>query len=338
MRGLVVNEPGSFLGVKGDRIVVRKGGKVVAEIAASQLSFVQIATRGASISGAALRLLLKNRVNVIVLDGYGRPVGRLLPLFRTGLKTVEQQISALNDARGLTLAKAFAAAKVANQANLLRSISYNRRAGSPALSESLFEFSRNIRRYVDSILGVGGVLSQARSEVVRLEAEAAELYWAGMASVLAELGVDFPGRRKRFERPSDPANLLLNYGYGLLASRCVIALEFSGLDPYRGFLHVNSARRPALAMDLMEEFRQPVVDRAVLNVLRERREGLVEGAGRLSREGRRVLIGVVVERLRQRVTFRDRALPIEAHILLQARRLALYLLGKSGEYRGFVER
>ncbi|MDW8074059.1 MAG: CRISPR-associated endonuclease Cas1, partial [Nitrososphaerota archaeon] len=335
MRGLVINEPGSFLGVKGDRIVVKKEGKVVAEIAASHLSFVHVATRGATLSSAALRLLLRNRVNVIVLDGYGKPVGRLLPLFRTGLKIVEQQIYALNDARGLTLTKAFATAKVANQANLLRSISYNKRTGSPTLSESLFGLSRKIRGFVDSIVKVEGDLSQARSEIVRLEAEAADLYWEGVASVLVEIGVDFPGRRKRFERPSDPANLLLNYGYSLLASRCIIALEYSGLDPYRGFLHVNSARRPALAMDLMEEFRQPVVDRAVLKVLRERRGDLTEGGGRLSREGRKILIGAVVERLRQRITFKDRTLPLEAHILLQARRLALYLLGKSGEYRGF---
>lgn len=338
MRGLVINEPGCFIGAKRDRIVVKKKGEVIAEIAASQLSFVYIATRGATLSSAALRLLVRNHINMILLDGLGRPVGRLLPFLRKGLRVVEEQIRSLSDERGLKLAKTFAIAKISNQSNLLRSFSYSKRVSSAGFSEGLYELSLNIRRKVESIKRIEGRLEDVRSEIVQIEAEAADLYWSGIGALLQDMGIDFPGRRKRFEQPNDPVNLLLNYGYGVLASRCIIALELSGLDPYRGFLHVNSPRRPALAMDLMEEFRQPVVDRAVLRVLRERGGGVIGDGGRISRVGRRALIEAITERFRQRVTFRDRSLPIEAHLLLQARRIALYLLGKSEEYVGFVER
>ncbi len=338
MRVLIVNEPGYFIGVKGEKIQVRKVGKVIAEIPIIQLSTVYLATRGASLSVAALRLFLRNGVNLIVLDGYGRPIGRLQPFIRLGLRTVDEQISALMDNRGLILAKAFATAKIYNQSSLIRSASYNRRETSPQLAEKLLEISKGLRLYIEKINKVDGYLDGARPEIIRLEAEAAERYWSGFSLLLQEYNIDFPGRRKRFENPSDPGNLLLNYGYGLLVSRCLHALEMSGLDPFRGFLHVNSSRRPALAMDLMEEFRQPVVDRAVLRVLREIGERALDSSRRISREGRRAIIESVTERLRQRVTFRERSLPIETHILLQARRIALYLIGKSEGYVGFSER
>jgi CRISPR-associated protein Cas1 len=44
-------------------------------------------------------------------------------------------------------------------------------------------------------------------------------------------------------------------------------LEGAGLDPYLGFLHQPDRGRPSLALDLMEPFRHPLVDRLVLNLV-----------------------------------------------------------------------
>ena len=41
----------------------------------------------------------------------------------------------------------------------------------------------------------------------------------------------------------------------------------AGLEPFAGFLHVDRSGKPSLVLDLMEEFRQPVVDRAILSWL-----------------------------------------------------------------------
>lgn len=37
----------------------------------------------------------------------------------------------------------------------------------------------------------------------------------------------------------------------------------AGLDPYAGFVHVDRAGQPSLALDLIEEFRQMVADRTI---------------------------------------------------------------------------
>ncbi|MEM2211364.1 MAG: CRISPR-associated endonuclease Cas1 [Nitrososphaerales archaeon] len=336
MRRLIINEPGCFIGAKEERVLVKKDGKAIAEIPVAQLSHVLICTKGASLSAAALRLLLKNGVQLIILNGRGKPLGRLLPLIRKGMRVVEEQIKALNDGRGLELAKAFAEAKILNQYSLLKSMAYNREDNKPKLANELHEAAYKVKRYVEKLLEVKGELERVRGELIRLEAEVAEIYWIMVAKSFEGV-IEFPGRKKRFENPIDPLNLLLNYGYGVLASHCTLALELSSLDPYRGFLHINTPRRPALTMDFMEEFRQPIVDRVVFRMVRERPKDIVKD-GELTKDIRKLLLLKLEERLKERVTFKNRSAPIEAHMLLQAQRIKGYLLGYEPTYTGYVER
>ena len=66
---------------------------------------------------------------------------------------------------------------------------------------------------------------------------------------------------KRARRPPpDPLNALLSLGYSLLTQNMITALEIAGSDPYDGFFHADKHGRPALALDLEEEFRSVIVD------------------------------------------------------------------------------
>ena len=67
--------------------------------------------------------------------------------------------------------------------------------------------------------------------------------------------------------PLDPMNALLSFLYTLLAHDCTGALESVGLDPQIGFLHAPRPGRDSLALDLMEEFRAPIVDRMALSLV-----------------------------------------------------------------------
>ena len=63
---------------------------------------------------------------------------------------------------------------------------------------------------------------------------------------------------------------MLSLGYSLLTQNMMTALEVVGLDPYLGYFHAETYNRPALALDLVEEFRAPVVDSLVLWVVKQR--------------------------------------------------------------------
>ena len=341
MKRLVINDYGLFVGVKGDRVVVKRSGERVVEVAAGNISQVLIATKGITLSSAFLRLMLKHKVDFVILSGFGFPLGRLATRRGGAIELRKNQIEAQGDERGEHLAKQFAKGKLANQSNLLKSLAKNRRAKDPELAGKLAEASRSISKLSSSIDAVqsGASKDAFRSELMSIEARGADIYWDAMGLVFNGY-VEFPRRMKRFDAPTDPVNVLLNYGYGLLASDVWMAVEHSSLEPYAGFLHKDSPRRPALVMDMMEEFRQPVVDRTVLRIVSrmgEKAKGLVED-GRLTQEGRKAIIREFNERMEEKVTFMNRPLPLEAHIYAQSRRLSEFLMRRSSSYTPYIER
>ena len=64
--------------------------------------------------------------------------------------------------------------------------------------------------------------------------------------------------------PTDPVNSLLSFGYALAFYNLYALIRARGLHPYVGHLHAMRDWHPALASDLLEEFRAPVVDSLVL--------------------------------------------------------------------------
>lgn len=100
-----------------------------------------------------------------------------------------------------------------------------------------------------------------------LEGIAAKDYFAVFNLLIKrdEPAMAFNGRSRR--PPRDPVNALLSFGYALLMQDCAGALAGIGLDPAVGFLHEERPGRLALALDLMEELRCPVVDRLVLALI-----------------------------------------------------------------------
>ena len=48
---------------------------------------------------------------------------------------------------------------------------------------------------------------------------------------------------------------MLNYSYGVLYGRVERLLILAGLDPFIGFFHCDSYKKPSLVYDLIEPFR-----------------------------------------------------------------------------------
>ena len=129
-------------------------------------------------------------------------------------------------------------------------------------------------------------------------------------------------------------NSALNYGYGILYTQVWGAIMNAGLEPFAGFLHVDRPGKPSLVLDLIEEFRQPIVDRAVIAALTkglkvETREGL------LTEESRRAVAGAVLDRLESEVGFHGRRHRMKSVIQIQARNVASCVRGDK-PYRAFA--
>ncbi len=119
-------------------------------------------------------------------------------------------------------------------------------------------------------------------------------------------------------------NSLLNYGYGILYNRVLSAATRAGLDPFAGFVHTDRPGKPSLVLDLIEEFRAPIVDRAIVGALGT---GFKVGMDdeRLDEKTRKLVSERVRERLSTRVTHRGRKQTLENIMHAQARSVASFV-------------
>jgi CRISPR-associated protein Cas1 len=141
-------------------------------------------------------------------------------------------------------------------------------------------------------------------------------------------------------------NALLSFLYTLLLADCVAAVAGVGLDPQIGYLHVLRPGRPALGLDLLEEFRAPVADRLALSLVNRRQiargdfDEQAGGAVYLSDAGRKTVIVAYQERKKEEVAhpFLHRKVPVGLLPHVQARLLARHLRGDLTDYPAFVAR
>ena len=137
--------------------------------------------------------------------------------------------------------------------------------------------------------------------------------------------MEFFGREHR--GATDEVNSFLNYGYGILYSQVWGAVLNAGLEPFAGFLHVDRPGKPSLILDMVEEFRQPVVDRTVIAYVNlgtsiGMKEGLLDADTRKNPSRTKI-----IERLVTTETYQGKQYQIRSIIQMQARRLAGFLRG-----------
>jgi CRISP-associated protein Cas1 len=154
----------------------------------------------------------------------------------------------------------------------------------------------------------------------------------------------FSGRNRR--PPLDPVNALLSFVYALVRNECVGACESVGLDPQMGFLHALRPGRPALALDLMEEFRACYADRLVLTLINRgqlTKDDFVTrpgGAVELTETARKTVLITYQKRKAEEVTHNvlEKATPYALIPHIQARLLARHLRGDLPQYQPYLQR
>jgi CRISPR-associated protein Cas1 len=305
-----------------------------------------------TLTASALHLLLERNIEINFLSYYGKFKGRLSPPFsKNALLRLAQYRAHTDMSKRCELARRFVIGKLSNQRQRLQR--YNR-------SQSDAEVSQVIGRLAD-LPGQLTALSLNKAETgkplvsgdQRIEGTPLEtilgIEGAGSAAYFSCFGKlivnpeqwPFVGQIKR--PPTDPVNSLLSFGYSLLTNQVASAVQMVGLDHYVGYLHSSVYGRPALALDIMEEFRPVVVDSVVLTLLNNRMltpdDFVIElGAYRLKDERRKVFFTQFEERLNEEVTHPIFGYKVKYRrcIELQVRLVAKFLTGEIDEYPPFL--
>ncbi|MGH7439017.1 MAG: CRISPR-associated endonuclease Cas4g/Cas1g [Polyangiaceae bacterium] len=330
---LYVQEQGARIGLDGDCLIIR--GRQMPTVTARMPNTSHVVLYGnVQISTQAMRALLERGIPVSFLSYGGWYYGRA-----TGMdsKNVElrlaQHRAAVDRDFCVRMARGFVASKIRNCRTLVR-----RNHGAPpllALSE-LEQLARKAER------------AQALDALLGLEGTAARSYFGAFTGMLkgeAALGGDFDLEGRSRRPPRDPVNALLSFVYSLLTKDFALALSAVGFDPLLGFYHQPRFGRPALALDMMEEFRPIVADSVVIGAINGgsfgRDDFLFHPAGVAMRPAaRRRLLMAYERRMEQCI-----AHPVFGYRIsyrrvfeVQARLLARCLLGEIDEYPSFRTR
>lgn len=329
---LILSGFGLFLSKKSDRLIVRKGKDLIYEFPFFRLSEVTVASRGITLSSDLIMELCQRGIHINFLQGTGRPFAKLTsPMLSATIQARREQFRALDDERGAEFSRIVVRGKLRNQRKLLLYFGkYLKKAYSdryPVLEEKialLEESEKKVNRLK------GKTVHQVRSELMGIEGSSSRAYWEGVHEIIRGR-VEFMGRVHR--GATDKVNAMLNYGYGILYSHVWGAVVCAGLEPFAGFLHVDRPGKPSLVLDLVEEFRQPVVDRSVISYINLGENMKMEG-GLLDADTRKGLSQKIIQRLESRESYQGKKYQIRSVIQIQARNLAAFLRGER-DYRPF---
>ena len=356
MQSLIVDDFGTYLGKRSERVSVRYRDKdrEKEEHALMDLDQIVITSRGVSMSSDLIEACTERGIEISFLSFNGKPYAKLnSPSLTATVISRREQLAAYHDERGLEIAKQFATGKLRNQINLVRYFGKYRKKQAPKKYAELIERLTKIERLIDEIHAVQSPtvaavgeppIDAARSTLLNLEGRAGALYWECVQRLL-------PAGRfttRNHQGAVDDVNALLNYGYGILYSQIWSALTLAGLEPFAGFLHVDRPGKPSLVLDFIEEFRQPVVDRVVFAMINKRfkvewedpdsdaakaahqsskpdAETEISTQRRLSQGTRRAFADRVLARLQETERFERKEQKLCNIIQLQARHLAMHL-------------
>lgn len=307
-------------------------GPVLTEVPFFRISEIVVASAGVSISTDLVEECCRRGIRITFLTPSGKPYAMLSsPMLTATVVTRRKQLAAYQDRRGLEVARFVVTGKLNNQANLLKYFGKYLKETDGETFATLTAIVRELehaRREAER--ADGEMIDQVRERLLGLEGAAGRRYWEGVKLLMGNR-VEFAGREHR--GATDPVNAALNYGYGILYSQVWGAVLNAGLEPFAGFLHVDRPGKPSLVLDLIEEFRQPIVDRSVIAYLNKGSRLTMEN-DLLDQASRRALADKVLERLDSAATFRGKQYKLKSIIQLQARSLALFLRGE-GDYKPF---
>jgi CRISPR-associated protein Cas1 len=329
---MYVTEPGAFVGVRGGRLEVTKDKENLASFRLIDVSQLAVFGR-VQVSTQALQDCFARGIPVLWLSSGGWLHG-----FATGQppKYVElrRRQTAVHAQGGAGLAQKLIAGKIHNSRTLLR---------------------RNARGDVSHTVAALKRLAQQAEEtttfgsLLGIEGTAARLYFAALPSMIADCAADFAAEFSQLGRnrrpPRDPLNALLSFCYSMLTKDLVAVTVGVGLDPYLGVYHRSRYGRPALALDLCEEFRPLIADSVVIGLLNNGEIGQSDfirraGAVALTSTGRRTVLRAYERRLATEIRHPVFGYRISYRRVLdvQARLLAAYLIGEIPDYTPMVTR
>lgn len=245
-----IKEQGAYIRLKGEQIAVFKGNKQLLELPIHRTDSIMV-LGNVQITTQALAKLLSNGTDISYFTYGGKYIGHTIAEKSKNifLRFAQYELYNNKDKR-FALAKIIVENKINNQINLIKSFHWEREP---------YDYKKDIiqleavKKTLDS--------KNTNNEIMGVEGLCSNIYFQCFRHML-KCHFNFEKRNRR--PPKDPVNAILSLTYTFLTKDMCTIIEGESFEVYLGFLHGIRYGRKSLALDLIEEWRQPAADRLVL--------------------------------------------------------------------------
>lgn len=259
MAVLYIKEQGAMVQKNGERIVVTKNHHRLLDIPVLHIENIAV-IGNVQISTQALHMLMEKGVDISYISYSGQYLGHTAAEASKNIfLRFEQYKFYMDEKRRLEMAKSIVRNKIENQMAMIRKHHWNKE----------YDWKADIRSMEMLLISVSK--KETANELLGVEGMCSNIYFGAFGHMI--LGdFSFTGRNRR--PPKDPVNVILSLAYTLLTKEICNSLDAESFEPYLGFLHGIRYGRKSLALDLIEEFRQPVIDRLVILLFNRKMIGI----------------------------------------------------------------
>ena len=325
-----VQTQGAVVGKSGGQLEVKQKGQVLQKVRLMEISHLAL-FGNVQVTAQAVQELCDRNIPICYFSygGWFRGITNGMSHKNVELRC-RQYLGAMTPETALSISRRMVFGKIKNSRTMLRR---NHRETPPSI---LPELNR---------LAECALTAPSLETLLGIEGAAARTYFSEFRGMLKNDSLDFDFRGRNRRPPKDPVNAVLSFLYAMLIKQSAVTALAVGFDPYLGFYHQPRYGRPALALDLVEEFRPLIADSVCLTLINNGELGPADfiargGATALTQNGRRKVIEAYERRMDTLVTHPLFGYPVSYRrvLELQARLLSRHLLGELPSYPVFRTR
>lgn len=255
MAVIYVKEQGALIQKRSERIIVSKNSKILLELSKDNIEDIAV-VGNVQVTTQALQMLMQSGIDVSYFSYSGKYLGHTAAESSKNIFLRFEQYELYHDEnRRLAFAKNIVWNKVQNQIDLIKNYRWSGEYDWKPDVEQMLYIREKLK---GDITG---------NQILGIEGKCSNIYFGAFGKMF-KCKCQFNGRNRR--PPKDPINVIISLGYTLLTKEICSALDAESFEPYLGFLHGIRYGRKSLALDIIEEFRQPVVDRLAIRLFNKR--------------------------------------------------------------------
>ena len=316
---------------KNNQILIKEKDKTIYKTNPKKITDILIIGKG-YITFDALTLIAQNNIPLISTNYYGQIDYILTTPNNDNILLRKKQYKTSENYQGTKITKEIIKSKITNQYNTLKTLNKNKK--NEEVNKIKKEIKNNIKLLEKLEITNKTETNKLKNQIRGIEGITSAKYWKAISKIVPK-EINFKTRQQKPKK--DVTNAMLNYGYAILASEITKIIITEKLDPYCGFLHSDLNKRNSLTYDIIEEFRQQIIDKTVLALINRKQiteKDIDKRTNLLKKESKYLLASTIMKKIHTKIKYQEEEQTYYQIIEKQIKKIK-QTINTEEEYKGF---